>query len=129
MERVDFSYSMKNISLPSQKEYVLQLIHCVEIFVRNLRWRAYFYLNPQQKPQKENFDFKSLKAAPKIKELQWLEDAMYDLVRNIKFKKYSNEFQRKLKDDRMKIMNETKVIVPADKSTNFYKVAIFGKFW
>ena len=119
---MDFSYSMKNISLPSQKEYVLQLIHCVEIFVRNLRWRAYFYLNPQQKPQKENFDFKSLKAAPKIKELQWLEDAMYELVRNIKFKKYSNEFQRKLKDDRMKIMNETKVIVPADKSANFYKV-------
>ena len=63
-----------------------------------------------------------MKAAPKIKELQWLEDAMYDLVRNIKFKKYSNEFQRKLKDDRMKIMNETKVIVPADKSANFYKV-------
>ena len=123
MEKVNFNYSMKNVSLPSQKEYLLELIHSVEKFVRNLRWRAYFYLNPQQKPQKETYDFKSLRAAPKIKELQKLEDAMYDLVRNIVFRRYSNVFQRKLKESRLMIMNEPKVIVPADKSSNFYKVS------
>ena len=61
MEKVNFNYSMKNVSLPSQKEYLLELIHSVEKFVRNLRWRAYFYLNPQQKPQKEKYDFRSLR--------------------------------------------------------------------
>ena len=30
--------------------------------------------------------------------------------------------QRKLKNDRLNILNEVKVIVPADKSSNFYKV-------
>ena len=81
--KFDLPYSKKNIPLNSKKEYLLQLVHSVEKFVRNLRWRAYFYLNPQQKPQKEKYDFRSLRAAPKIKELQKLEDAMYDLVRNI----------------------------------------------
>ena len=122
LEEVNFGYSTKNISLPSQKEYILQLIHSVETFVRNLRWRAYFLLHPQERPQKEKYGFKSLRAAPKIKELQKLEDALYDLVKNIRFRKYSNSFQRQLKEDRNKILNETKIIVPADKSSNFYKI-------
>ena len=62
LEEVNFGYSMKNISLPSQKEYILQLIHSVETFVRNLRWRAYFILNPNERPQKETHGFKSLRA-------------------------------------------------------------------
>ena len=98
----------------------MQLICSVETFVRNIRWRAHFFLNPDERPKKEKFGFKSLKAAPKIKELQKLEDGLYDLVRNVTFKKFSNAFQRKLKSDRMRIRNENRLIVPADKSSNFY---------
>ena len=47
---------------------------------------------------------------------------MFDLVRIIKFKKFSNAFQRKLKEDRIRINNENSVIVPADKSSNYYRV-------
>ena len=119
-DKFNFDYSMKNISLPSQKEYLMQLICSVETFVRNIRWRAHFFLNPDERPKKEKFGFKSLKAAPKIKELQKLEDGLYDLVRNVTFKKFSNAFQRKLKSDRMRIRNENRLIVPADKSSNFY---------
>ena len=72
---------MKNVSLPSQKEYVLSLISSVETFVKNLRWRSFIILNPQEKPIKNNQGFKSLKAAPKIKELQKLEDSLHDLVK------------------------------------------------
>ena len=108
-DKFNFGYSLKNISLPSQKEYVMQLIFSVETFVKNLRWRSYFFLNPQEKPSKETYGFKSLKAAPKIKELQKLEDGMFDLVRNIEFKKFSNAFQRKLKEDRIRINNENSV--------------------
>ena len=55
----DFNYSMKNIPIPSKKEYLLQLIHSVEKFIRNLRWRALYFLNPTEKPEKETFGFKS----------------------------------------------------------------------
>ena len=113
---------MKNVSLLSQKEYVMCLISSVETFVKNLRWRAFFFLNPQEKPTKNKFGFKSLRAAPKIKELQKLEDGLYDIVKNVKFRKFSNTFQRKLKEDRIRIKNESKLIIPADKSSNYYKL-------
>ena len=109
-EKFEFNYSMKNISLPSQKEYVVCLINSVETFVKNLRWRAHFFLNPQEKPQKEKFGFKSLKAAPKVKELQILEDGLYNLVRDVEFKQFSNSFQRKLKEDRNRIVSEPNMI-------------------
>ena len=118
-EKFEFGYSMKNVSLPSQKEYVMCLISSVETFVKNLRWRAFFFLNPQEKPTKNKFGFKSLRAAPKIKELQKLEDGLYDIVKNVKFRKFSNTFQRKLKEDRIRIKNESKLIIPADKSSNY----------
>ena len=113
---------MKNISLPSQNEYIFELIFSVETFVKNIRWRAHFFSNPDDKTQKENFGFKTLKSAPKVKELQKLEDRLYDIVRNVKFKKYSNAFLRRLKDDRERIRSEDKLIIPADKSSNYYSV-------
>ena len=113
---------MKNVSLPSQKEYLISLISSVETFVKNLRWRCFFFLNPQAEPSKENYEFKSLRQAPKIKELQKLEDALYEMVKHVEFRKFSNEFQRKLKEDRVRILNENRVIVPADKSSNHYCV-------
>ena len=58
---------------------------CMETFVKNIRWRAHFFLNPQEKPAKEKYGFKSLKAAPKVKDLQKLEDGMCEMVRQIEF--------------------------------------------
>ena len=122
MEQVNFDYSMKNIGLPSQKEFLKQLIHSVEIFVRNLRWRSFFFLNPSEKPEKETYGFRSIRAAPGVRELEKLEDSLYDLVKNVKFRKYSNSLQRDLKQDKVKIANEPKLIIPADKTSNFYKL-------
>ena len=80
-EKFEFGYSMKNVSLPSQKEYLISLISSVETFVKNLRWRCFFFLNPQDEPSKENYEFKSLRQAPKIKDLYKLENALYDMVK------------------------------------------------
>ena len=93
-ERFELDYSMKNISLPSQKEYILGLIYSVETFVKNLRWRAYFFLNPQEKTSKNKYGFKTLKAAPKVKELQSFEDGLFNMVKDVKFKKYSKFFSK-----------------------------------
>ena len=122
--KFEFGYSLKNISLPSQKEYLLQLINSVETFVSNVRKRAYFFLNPLDRPQKEKFEFKSIKASPKLKDLRKFEDNLFDLVKKVQFRKYSNAFQRKLKEDRLRISNVRNVIVPADKSSNHYEVHI-----
>ena len=47
--RLNFNYSMKNIAIPTKNEYLMQLIYSVEKFVRNLRWRAFFYLHPEKR--------------------------------------------------------------------------------
>ena len=74
-----------------------QTINSNEKFIRNLRWRAFFYLNPNEKPnKKENYNFKSLAPAPFVKELKELEDGLAKLLNDIKFNHKYSSFQNKL---------------------------------
>ena len=55
-------------------------------------------------------------------ELRDFENEMFNLVEQIKFRKLNDNFQNKLTND-LKIIRKTKnIIVPADKTTNYYKV-------
>ena len=49
---------------------------------------------------------------------------MFELVHNIKFKPFKNEFQDQLKSDKTIIESTDKVIVKADKTANLYKMDI-----
>ena len=49
MEQVNFNYSMKNIPISSEKDYLIELIYSVEKFVFNLDKRVNFFLNPIEK--------------------------------------------------------------------------------
>ena len=44
-----------------------------------------------------------------------MQEALYDLVESIRFKKHTNPFQEKLKKDFEDLKNESKVIIKADK--------------
>ena len=47
---------------------------------------------------------------------------MFNLIKQVKFRKVNDSFQNKLAND-LKMINKTKsIIVPADKTTNYYKV-------
>ena len=124
MEQVNFGTSLKNIPIPSKQDYLFELIHSVGVFVANLRWRVFFFLNPVESSKTEKYGLKSTKPAPSVKELKQFEDALYDLVKNVKFKQSpSNTLQNTLKQNIGEIFNEEKVYVPADKTRNFYKIA------
>ena len=123
MEQVKFDYSMKNIPIPSEREFIIELISSVEKFINNLKWRVFHYLNPaQQSRNKKTFGFNSTSPPPKVAELDELQDMLYDLTVNIKFKNFSNQFQNKLKHDIKEIAKERRMFIAADKTTNFYKV-------
>ena len=94
-QKYDFNYSLKNIPLPSKKEYILALITAVEKFIKNLRWRAFFFLNPSDRPEKETYGFKTMKATPKIEELKQLEERLRTMIRDLEFRKFSNDFKIK----------------------------------
>ena len=53
-----------------------------------------------------------------MKEIKPFEDDMFDLVHNIKFKPFTNEFQEKLKSDKAKIEKSNELIIKADKTNN-----------
>ena len=91
--------------------------------MKNIKWRAHHYLNPSNNYQrKETFGFRTTSPPPLVAELEELQDMLFDLVVGVKFKNHSNDFQNKLKKDIKNIANEKKMIIAADKTTNFYKV-------
>ena len=47
---------------------------------------------------------------------------MIDLMKNLEYEYRTNPFQQKLRDEQNKIKDEPKLIVAADKTSNFYKV-------
>ena len=93
-------------------------------FVKNISWKAFFFLNPTEpRNRKETFGFNSTAPSPSnIPELKPFKNKMYELVRDIKFKAHKNAFQHKLKEDVTKVTNDPRMYIAADKTTNFYKV-------
>ena len=47
---------------------------------------------------------------------------MLEIIQSTKFKQVNNPFLTKLKDDTERIQNEPKLLIAADKTTNFYKL-------
>ena len=126
MEATKFSYSTKNVPVPPEDEYIRELIAKVEHFCRRLRWKVFFYLNPEAKvTTKECFGFKSRKSPPQIPELTAFENQLLRLIKNTKLRRTQCNFQSKLqKDIQQDINGHNKILVPADKSNNFYKLDV-----
>ena len=113
---------MKNIPIPNHQEYVFQLIHSVEKFVKNLRWRVKCSSNPQGE-RKETYGFPSPKHPGAVKEMKLLEQRLMAMIRDIEFRKFTNEFQKKLKEDVRQIREANEMIIEADKTSNHYKLS------
>ena len=55
---------------------------------------------------KETYGLRTSKAPPLVKELKNFQDGLYDIAKNIKFKKVRNNFQDKLKRDIITMKND-----------------------
>ena len=123
MEKLNIGYSTKNIPLPSQNDFLQRLIEKTEHFLRRMRWKAYFFLNPDvSTSSKDTYGFKSTKNPPPVDELKEFKDDMLKMVQSTKFIQVNNPFLIKLKNDTDHIKKETKLLIAADKTTNFYKL-------
>jgi len=125
MDRVTYSYSLKNIALPTKNTYLKTMINKLESFIKNMRWKAYFYDHPETaRGTKVNYGFKSNKTPPQNQHLAPFENDLYELTRKIEFKCVQNRFQQQLKSDIREIKQSDKVLVPADKTNNLYKLSV-----
>ena len=123
MEQVQFNHSLKDIPIPSNQEYLLELIHSVGVFISNLRWRCHFFLSPSDSAPKETFDFKTSNVAPSVDELKDFEDEIHNLVKSVTFRPQANSpLQSTMKENIRKMKTDQNVYVPADKTANFYKI-------
>ncbi|GFR95821.1 hypothetical protein ElyMa_002704600 [Elysia marginata] len=124
LARTNLDYSTKNIPTHGKDLYTKTLISKTETFVKNLRWRAFSFLNPDIKcREKETYGFNSSNPPPAIQELKEFENELTELMSNIKFKKASiSSFQKRLKKDIDNIKKDDHLYVPADKSSNFYRL-------
>ena len=126
MEKINFNYSLKNIPIASRSTYMKAMIDKCESLIYRMRWKAYFF-EKKKKPEDEevhinNYNFKSENTPPRSTLLDNFEESIFDLVSRIKFNKKPNKFQNELSEDVKKIKSSTKVYVPADKTTNLYKL-------
>ena len=61
MEKLKFEYSTKNISVPSEKSYKLQLIEKIEMVIKQTRWKAIFQDTQKKKTTSKCMDYAVLK--------------------------------------------------------------------
>ena len=114
IKKVEFNYSLKDIPLANQKEYLTKLYDATSKFVNRLRWKLFFCNNEDISPResKEEDVFKSNRSAPAC-----------DAIKIIKFFTYKSNFQRKLKQDLNKLLIKNKIILFADKTRNLHQTS------
>ncbi|OOZ57026.1 hypothetical protein, partial [Solemya velum gill symbiont] len=89
-----------------------------------MRWKAFFYLNPDAGgQQKQTYGFNSRKTPPQIQEMTKFENRLINMIENVKTRNINCHFQKQLSSDiKTKIKNCNDLLIPADKTTNFYKM-------
>ena len=125
MEKFNLGYSVKNIPVPANNSYLKTFISKTENFLKRLRWKAFFFDNPDERPaasQKETYGFKSPHTTPQHDLITPFEDDLYDLISKIKFSNTKSDFQKQLDKDIERLKSSKSVIVTADKTTNLYLV-------
>ena len=125
MERLRFEYSYKNIPIPSERNYKIQLIEKVEKVVKRMRWKAHFYEQDSNEENQtpETYGLKTQKCPPQIRDLIPFENDLIELITSVKFRYQRNQFQKKLKDDICTINNTETTLTFADKTNNLYKLS------
>ena len=122
MEGLYSAYSNKNILISLRNEYKTQLISKVENIFNRMRWKALQFLGKLKENNKETCGFKSEICLQSVDELNKFEEDLILMIKIIDFRNVHNKFQEKLKHEITEVRSSDKVIVPADKTCNLYKI-------
>jgi len=91
-----------------------------------MRWKAHFYLSTDANgKQKKTFGFNSRHTPPQVSAMLNFEKGLLSVIENIRFKKVKYWFQRKLSPDiQTNIKKSSDLLIPADETSNFYKMEL-----
>ena len=105
MDKISLNYSLKDIPIQSNRAYLIKMFDMTNKFLNRLRWAVYWH------EKKDNIDptdsetdygannnlFPSRKSAPISPKLTGFENDLFNLCKNLKFKKPISKFQKDLK--------------------------------
>lgn len=122
MESRNLGYSAKNIPIVSKDVYTKELINKTELFIKRVRWKVYHFLSKNEHDGRETYGFRTTNTPPKNPLLYEFENDLYDMIKNIDYRKVKNDFQSKILNDIKSIRTKEKIYVKADKTRNLYEV-------
>ena len=100
-----------------------KLLTEVEIIIRRMRWKAYFFLHLATDPSpRQTYAFKTRKCPPQVEELKPFENDLFKRVENARFRRINDQFLNTFKNGINNIKTSNKVVIPADKTRNMYKM-------
>ena len=81
MEKLQLRYSSKNIPIPSKRNCKLQLMEKIELAIKRMKWKAFFYEQGSNKFIPKNYGFKSLIFSLKVKDMTNFENDLINLLK------------------------------------------------
>ena len=124
MEKKTYNYWTKNISIPSERSYKLQLVEKIEIIIKRMRWKAIMHDAGRKENRKvEKYRLKTLHSQKQVKELSAFEKELIAVVKDIKFRNARSDFQTTLQEDIRLIHNSKKTMTFADQTSSMYRLA------
>ena len=87
-----------------------------------MRWKAQKFLGKPESTEKEAYGFKSRNCPLIVEEVASFEHYLMMIIKNIQFENVKNDFQTKLKYDIPDTQKCEKILIPADKSRNIYRM-------
>ena len=123
MEKKTYNYSTKNTPKPSEQNYKLQLAEKTKIFIKRIRWKAIMYnTGCKQNGYVEKYGLITLHSPKQVKELSASEKDLIAVVKDIKFRNTTSDFQTILQKDFRLIHNSKKTLTFTDKTSNKYRL-------
>ena len=126
MEKINLHYSEKNIPTASNKNYKMQLIDKIEAVIKRMRWKAIFFEttngDQEEEAYPETYGLKTTNTPQQVPEMADFEKELIGVIRKLKFRNHTNDFQKHLQEDIRAINNSDKMYVHADKTSNIYKL-------
>ena len=124
--RFTMTYSKKNIPVVKKETYQKTLVAQIEKFIIRLRWKVYWFKNPQQGDveRKETYGFNTASKPPWDIDIRDFEEDLIRMVSEIEMKSFDNPLQARMKKDLTRINSSKKMIVSADKTSNLYMMEV-----
>ena len=81
----------------------MQLIDKIEAVIKRMRWKAIFFDNDNkdenQEDQPKTYGLKTPNTPQPVPDMEDFEKDLIGIIRKLKFKKVTNDFQKRLKED------------------------------